>query len=78
MLAHRRAFLIPRLTGRDNYREWSRKVELHMRVNKLWPAVLSTPKPVRNTAANQDEFILVAAPNRIYLQCPDELVSVWD
>ena len=78
MLAHRRALLIPHLTGPDNYKEWSQKLELLLRVRKWWPVVLSPPRPVKTTPGNQENFIFVASRNRIYEQCPDSLVSAVD
>lgn len=73
MLAHRQANVIPRLSGRDNYKEWSHKVELHMRIQEMWPAVISPPVPIK-TEMEQEDYIFVASRKRIYIQCPDSLV----
>ncbi|XP_032598785.1 uncharacterized protein LOC116806474 [Drosophila grimshawi] len=72
MLAHIRASAIARLDGPGNYKEWSHKVELHMRVHKMWPAVLSTPRPIETVMDLEDDNnIFVAARKRIYIQCAD-------
>jgi len=72
MLAHRQSLLIPRLTGRDNYKDWSRKMELKLRCRKLWFVVLTPPKPIETLTSHR---IFVASKNRIYKQCPNIVVS---
>ncbi|XP_064545693.1 uncharacterized protein LOC135433510 [Drosophila montana] len=72
MLAHRQANVIPRLSGRGNYKEWSHKVELHMRIQEMWPAVIAPPVPIK-TEVEREDYIFVASRKRIYIQCPDSL-----
>lgn len=73
MLAHRRAAAIPRLSGAANYREWSQKVELNMRIQETWPAVIGPPVPIE-TEIELEDYIYVASRKHIYIQCPELLV----
>lgn len=79
MQAHRRAAAIPLLSGAANYKEWSQKVELQMRIQKIWPAVIGPPVPCPVDAEAGAEPVLqdytyVASRKHIYIQHSEVVV----
>ncbi|XP_017863022.1 PREDICTED: uncharacterized protein LOC108613804 [Drosophila arizonae] len=82
MQAHRRAAAIPLLSGAANYKEWSQKVELQMRIQKIWPAVIGPPVPIEHERVETEtrpdlglqDYTYVASRKHIYIQS-SELVT---
>lgn len=82
MQAHRRAAAIPLLSGAANYKEWSQKVELQMRIQKIWPAVIGPPVPIECERVETDtrpdlglqDYTYVASRKHIYIQSSELVV----